>query len=461
MTYHYWYVPTHGRHRPRWARRHSDSREASVRSRAWRGWVASADEAAVAVAAGAGLRFGNDGPTLPRGMRDELEAAEGRDSGFAESYAGGREGPGGARRTRRTRRSRRPRVCARPQTGAQGGEGARQGAAAGVEHPQIARQGTRRRRRRRRWRRSGPRGARRRRRRRPRRAWRAPRERVEEARARDQPSAALGAADRDDDRRGRPARGASDEKKSRRRRDPDEQPGSEKPVKLTPEQRMSTATLDAFRRDEAEQKRLLKKLKGRSKGPDDGLGLFMDALPGVELLDDDDDPRRRGRGESLSEAAERASAAASTRAANASRRDAMESDESEDDEEMTAFAAEDDDDDPFGLGADSDAEEEDSDEDEDDDPFSLGADSDSDEDGSDGDRAEGESASDLDGDGPDSEEPPRGESRAATPADSAGKYVPPRFARPRRLPRRKPRVCPSPRLSPRRTRTPRGARFAG
>ena len=81
----------------------------------------------------------------------------------------------------------------------------------------------------------------------------------------------------------------------------------------------------------------------------------------------------------------------------------MESDESEDDEEMTAFAAEEDDDDPFGLGADSDA----------------------DEDGSDGDRAEGESASDLNGDGPDSEEPPRGESRAATPADSAGKYVPP------------------------------------
>ena len=58
---------------------------------------------------------------------------------------------------------------------------------------------------------------------------------------------------------------------------------------LTPEQRMSAATLDAFRRDEAEQKRLLKKLKGRQKGPDDGLGLFMDALPGMELLDDDED----------------------------------------------------------------------------------------------------------------------------------------------------------------------------
>ena len=75
---------------------------------------------------------------------------------------------------------------------------------------------------------------------------------------------------------------------------------------------MSAATLDAFRRDEAEQKRLLKKLKGRQKGPDDGLGLFMDALPGMELLDDDeDDSRGRGRGEALSAAAKKASAAAS------------------------------------------------------------------------------------------------------------------------------------------------------
>ena len=49
---------------------------------------------------------------------------------------------------------------------------------------------------------------------------------------------------------------------------------------LAPKERMSRAALDAYERDEAEQRRLLKKLKGRQKGPDDGLGLFMDGLPG-------------------------------------------------------------------------------------------------------------------------------------------------------------------------------------
>ena len=154
MTYHYWYVPTHGRHRPRWARRHSDSREASVRSRAWRGWVASADEAAVAVAAGAGVSFGTTVRRSPAGCATSWKRRRGAISASPRATPAGGRDPG-ARRTRRTRRSRRSRVRARPQAGAQGGEGARQGAASGVEHPQIARQGTRRRRRRRRWRRAG------------------------------------------------------------------------------------------------------------------------------------------------------------------------------------------------------------------------------------------------------------------------------------------------------------------
>ena len=50
---------------------------------------------------GGGRGSRNDGPTLPRGMRDELElaASEKRSSGFEESDLGEKRGPGGAART--------------------------------------------------------------------------------------------------------------------------------------------------------------------------------------------------------------------------------------------------------------------------------------------------------------------------------------------------------------------------
>ena len=145
---------------------------------------------------------------------------------------------------------------------------------------------------------------------------------------------------------------------------------AKKPTKLAPELRMNKGMLEAFRRDEADQKRLLKRLKGRQKGPDDGLGDFFENLPGMELLaddDDDDDDKQKKQSKQ---------SALGVAAANASRRKKVSLESDSD--------SADDDGDPFGFGGeeDEDGEMEDDDDDsmEDDDDVEDDQDEDSDED---------------------------------------------------------------------------------
>ena len=66
-----------------------------------------------------------------------------------------------------------------------------------------------------------------------------------------------------------------------------------KPVTLTAEQRMGRSAYEAYKRDEAEQRRLMKKLKGRKGQEDDGMGFFFDSLPGMEILERGDEDRAR------------------------------------------------------------------------------------------------------------------------------------------------------------------------
>jgi nucleolar MIF4G domain-containing protein 1 len=149
-------------------------------------------------------------------------------------------------------------------------------------------------------------------------------------------------------------------------------------TQLAPERRMSRAVLDAYRRDEAEQKRLLKRLKGRQKGPDDGLGSFFESLPGLELLADDADEKEKADEEK--EKQRRALRAAAT---TASRRPKVTLDS--DEEDLEDVSASEDDGDPFGMGGSDFSDEDDEDEDSDSDGDSDGdADDDSDDDGKSG-----------------------------------------------------------------------------
>jgi len=101
-----------------------------------------------------------------------------------------------------------------------------------------------------------------------------------------------------------------------------------KPVTLTAEQRMGRSAYEAYKRDEAEQRRLMKKLKGRKGQQDDGMGFFFDSLPGVEILEAGDEDRRK---ESLSAETKKAAASFGDKLAKLRRRDAMESDDDDDD----------------------------------------------------------------------------------------------------------------------------------
>ena len=69
---------------------------------------------------------------------------------------------------------------------------------------------------------------------------------------------------------------------------------------------MRASMREAYERDEANARRLEKKLKGR-KGPDDGLDSLFEGLPGMDFLEEEygeddeeaegseDDEERRGR----------------------------------------------------------------------------------------------------------------------------------------------------------------------
>ena len=104
-----------------------------------------------------------------------------------------------------------------------------------------------------------------------------------------------------------------------------------KPVTLTAEQRMGRSAYEAYKRDEAEQRRLMKKLKGRKGQEDDGMGFFFDSLPGMEILEAGDEDRRR---ESLSAETKKAAASFGDKLAKLRRRDAMESDDDDDDDDL-------------------------------------------------------------------------------------------------------------------------------
>ena len=93
---------------------------------------------------------------------------------------------------------------------------------------------------------------------------------------------------------------------------------------------MGRSAYEAYKRDEAEQRRLMKKLKGRKGQEDDGMGFFFDSLPGVEILEDGDEDRRK---KSLSAETKKAAASFGDKLAKLRRRDAMESDDDDDDDD--------------------------------------------------------------------------------------------------------------------------------
>ena len=298
---------------------------------------------------GGGRGSRNDGPTLPRGLRDELEASgSDRASGFDEFGAGtGREGPGGRggrapaldrkrqrkldkereKAQRRAWSERKARVKARD-LGGGGGGGGRGGNRAGRADPR-GREG------RDRGRAPDDDGARDERRRGGKRA-----------RSEPDPEREPGEARR---RRRDDALAEEEASKKKTRSDERVKKPKPKPVALAPKERMSRAALDAYERDEAEQRRLLKKLKGRQKGPDDGLGLFMDGLPGMELLEE-----KRGVSDDENDDDENADDARALRGNK--RRSPVETRDGGD----VDASDEEDEGDPFGFGgASEDSEEED------------------------------------------------------------------------------------------------------
>ena len=111
---------------------------------------------------------------------------------------------------------------------------------------------------------------------------------------------------------------------------------------LTAEQRMGRSAYEAYKRDEAEQRRLMKKLKGRKGQEDDGMGFFFDSLPGMEILERGDEDRARK--ESLSAETKKAAASFGDKLAKLRRRDAMESDDDDDDDDDIDGLDDDDDD---------------------------------------------------------------------------------------------------------------------
>ena len=304
---------------------------------------------------GGGRGSRNDGPTLPRGMRDELEvaASEKRSSGFEESDLGEKRGPGGARGD-----------------GGRGGRGGRGGKGTVLDRKQQRKLAKEREKaQRQQW---GERKAR--------------------VKARDGGGgggAGDGRKTRDDAKRGADVRkrGRVDDHEDSRvsgkrakksvfsasdgetrapsssRKTSSDDAGERKkepkraksadvsgdasrlaPKRLAP--RMSPALLEAYKRDEAEQKRLLKRLKGRQKGPDDGLGGFFESLPGLELLAEDADAPERIRETALPGAVSRTRPKVT-----------LDSDEEIDSDE---------DDDPFGMGTNADDDPDDDDPDDDD-----------------------------------------------------------------------------------------------
>ena len=178
------------------------------------------------------------------------------------------------------------------------------------------------------------------------------------------------------------------------------------PKRIAPEQRMSRAALEAYKRDEAEQKRLLKRLKGRQKGPDDGLGGFFESLPGLELLADDDDARSA---DGAAERVRRTALGAASAAASRRPKVTLDSDEATTSDERT---------DPFaidGEGSESESERSDPDGSESDARSSDASDDDGDDD---------DDASDHDDD--DDGETPHGASAAPEGRGASGNaYVPP------------------------------------
>ena len=109
---------------------------------------------------------------------------------------------------------------------------------------------------------------------------------------------------------------------------------------------MGRSAYEAYKRDEAEQRRLMKKLKGRKGQEDDGMGFFFDSLPGMEILEAGDEDRRK---ESLSAETKKAAASFGDKLAKLRRRDAMESDDDDDDGRTTMTTTDDDlDDDTAG-----------------------------------------------------------------------------------------------------------------
>ena len=285
---------------------------------------------------------GDDRPTLPRGMREEIEAASvaKRESGFEDSDLGEKMGPGGS--------SMRD-----------GGGGGGSLKSTSKLSRDTSGKGTRR--------------------------GRGDDDDIQPLSKKQKKNTPSGDARGD---RGAGIPGSSKKSKS------NEAPKKKQPAKLTPELRMSYATLEAYKRDEAEQKRLLKLLKGRQKGPDDGLGDFFDKLPGMELLDDDGE-KNKNQNTALGRAA--------TKASNR-KQITMDSDSEEGD--------------PFGFGG-----EEESDEDEEDEEEIEEEEEEEEE--------EMESGEEFEETDDEAEESDSGEedaepiSTAPTPSTPGGKYVPP------------------------------------
>jgi hypothetical protein len=215
---------------------------------------------------------------------------------------------------------------------------------------------------------------------------------------------------------------------------------------------MGRAAYEAYQRDEAEQRRLLKKLKGRKGQEDDGMGFFFDSLPGMEILARGDELEKKRQ---LANASKKAADSFGDKLAKLRKRDAMDSDEDEEDDGTiddaedegeeeapggsrkggedggkgvvdfdeldaaleAAFADDDSDNDDDD---DDDGEEyEEGDSEDDEDPFGMGPDDDEDD-------SEGEEEIDDDDDDDDEEEEEEDEEpRAAPAAAPAGKYIPP------------------------------------
>ena len=304
---------------------------------------------------GGGRGSRNDGPTLPRGMRDELElaATEKRSSGFEESDLGEKRGPGGARGD-----------------GGRGGRGGRGGKGTVLDRKQQRKLAKEREKA-------------------QRQQWSERKARVKARDGGGGGGAGDGRKTRDNAKRGADVRkrGRVDDHEDSRvsgkrakksvfsasdgetrapsssRKTSSDDAGERKkepkrakradvsgdalrlaPKRLAP--RMSPALLEAYKRDEAEQKRLLKRLKGRQKGPDDGLGGFFESLPGLELLAEDADAPERIRETALPSAVSRIRPKIT-----------LDSDEEIDSVE---------DDDPFGMGPNADDDPSDDDPDDDD-----------------------------------------------------------------------------------------------